>query len=96
MEPNRGAVTSMAYSPDGSLLATTGWLMGRTDPPVVGGQEVLIRDGDTGKVRGRITVPQIVHGRWPSIRPVSGSHAATRRGTSSSGTSPPAAPSSNS
>jgi eukaryotic-like serine/threonine-protein kinase len=56
MEPNPGAVTSMAYSPDGSLLATASWPMGGSGP-----RDVLIRDGNTGKVRSRINGPQIVY-----------------------------------
>jgi eukaryotic-like serine/threonine-protein kinase len=55
MEPNPGAVTSLAYSPDGALLATASWPIGGSAP-----REVTIRDGDTGKVRGRISVPGIV------------------------------------
>ena len=50
--PNPGAVTSMAYSPDGSLLATASWL--GTDP-----REILIRSGDTGQVQSRTSVPQL-------------------------------------
>jgi serine/threonine protein kinase/WD40 repeat protein len=42
--PNPGAVTSLAYSPDGSLVA------------VAGGQ-ILIRDGSTGKVQGQFSGP---------------------------------------
>jgi eukaryotic-like serine/threonine-protein kinase len=53
MEPNSGAVTSLAYSPDGSLLATASWR--GSDPG-----EVLVRDASTGKVRGRTSVPQVV------------------------------------
>jgi eukaryotic-like serine/threonine-protein kinase len=55
MEPNSGAVTSMAYSPDGSLLATASWPM-----PGPGPREVVIRDGNTGKVRSRISGPHLV------------------------------------
>jgi WD40 repeat protein len=50
---NPGAVTSLAYSPDGSLLATATW---RGPDP----REVVIWDANTLKVRGRITGPQIV------------------------------------
>jgi serine/threonine protein kinase/WD40 repeat protein len=50
---NPGAVTSLAYSPDGSLLATATW---RGPDP----REVVIWDANTFKVRGRITGPQIV------------------------------------
>ena len=42
--PNPGAVTSLAYSPDGSLLA-------------VGSGQILIRDAGTGKVQGRFSGP---------------------------------------
>jgi serine/threonine protein kinase/WD40 repeat protein/tetratricopeptide (TPR) repeat protein len=52
--PNPGAVTSLAYSPDGSLLATASWR--GSDP-----RDVVIRDANTGKARGRISVPQIVN-----------------------------------
>ncbi len=54
MEPNPGAVDSLAYSPDGCLLATASWR--GTDY-----REVSIRDGNTGKVRDRIMRPHIVH-----------------------------------
>jgi WD40 repeat protein/tRNA A-37 threonylcarbamoyl transferase component Bud32 len=57
MEPNPGAVTSMAYSPDGSLLATASWPMYGSGP-----REISIRDGKTGKVQGRISRPDIVYG----------------------------------
>ncbi len=53
MEPNTGWVTALAYSPDGSLLATSSWR--GTDH-----REILIRDADTGHVRGRISWPQII------------------------------------
>jgi serine/threonine protein kinase/WD40 repeat protein len=52
-EPNPGAVTALAYSPDGSLLATASW--GGAHPC-----EIVIRDANTGKARGRISGPQIV------------------------------------
>ncbi len=55
MEPNPGAVTALAYSPDGSLLATASW-RGSSDP-----REVSIRDGNTGQVRDRISGPDIVY-----------------------------------
>jgi WD40 repeat protein len=45
--PNPGWVTSLAYSPDGSLLA-------------VGSGEILIRDGSTGKVQSRFSGPSPV------------------------------------
>ena len=54
MEPNPGAVTALAYSPDGSLLATASWRGSDY-------REVSIRDGNTGKVRDRILGPHIVH-----------------------------------
>jgi WD40 repeat protein len=54
LEPNPGAVTALAYSPDGSLLATASW---RGSEP----RDVVIREAITGKVRGRLTGPQIVH-----------------------------------
>jgi len=53
LEPNPGAATALAYSPDGSLLATASWL--GTNP-----RDILIRDSLTGKVRSRFTVPQVV------------------------------------
>src|SRR5205814_3240527 len=52
--PNSGAVTALAYSPDGSLLATASWPQ-NTDP-----REVVIRDANTGKVRSRFSGPQRV------------------------------------
>jgi WD40 repeat protein len=51
--PNPGAVTSLAYSPDGSLLATASW---KGSNP----REIVIRDANTGKVRSRISWPQNV------------------------------------
>jgi WD40 repeat protein len=59
MEPDPAAVYSVAYSPDGSLLATasTSRVMGTSDTPK---SFILIRDGSTGKVRSRISQPQIV------------------------------------
>jgi WD40 repeat protein len=50
---NPGAVTALAYSPDGSLLATASWR--GTEP-----RAVVIRDGNTGKVRGQLAVPHVV------------------------------------
>jgi eukaryotic-like serine/threonine-protein kinase len=52
LPPNPGAVTALAYSPDGSLLAIADMLF--TNP-----QEVLVVESATGKVRARITGPQI-------------------------------------
>ncbi len=43
--PNPGAVTSVVYSRDGSLLA------------IGSGSEILIRDANTGKIRSRFSVP---------------------------------------
>jgi serine/threonine protein kinase/WD40 repeat protein len=54
--PNPGAVTSLAYSPDGSLLATASWQQGSNPREIL----VLIRDAHTGKVRGQIAGTQIV------------------------------------
>jgi WD40 repeat protein len=45
--PNPGAVTSLAYSPDGSLLA-------------IGSGPILIRDANTGEVRSRFSGPSPV------------------------------------
>ncbi len=56
MEPNPGAVTSLVYSRDGSLMASASWPM--TGP---GPREVVIRDGNTGKGRSRISGPDIVY-----------------------------------
>jgi WD40 repeat protein len=53
-EPNPGAVTSLAYSPDGSLLASASW------PQTANPTEVAIRDADTGKIRTRFSRPWIV------------------------------------
>jgi serine/threonine protein kinase/WD40 repeat protein len=53
--PNPGAVTSLAYSPDGSLLATASW-RGSNPREVF----IVIRDAGTGQVRGRIAAPQII------------------------------------
>jgi serine/threonine protein kinase/WD40 repeat protein len=52
LPPNPGAVTALAYSPDGSLLATASWL--GSDP-----REVTIRDANTGTARSRIFMPQV-------------------------------------
>src|SRR5262249_14308277 len=51
---NPGAVTALAYSPDGSLLATASW---RSSDP----GEVEIRDANTSEVRGRLSGPQQVN-----------------------------------
>jgi WD40 repeat protein len=53
LEPNPGAVTALAYSPDGSLLATASW---RGAEP----RQIVIRDASTGKLRGTLAGPQIV------------------------------------
>jgi hypothetical protein len=50
--PNPGNVIPLVYSPDGSLLAAG---IRGSDP-----REVVIWDANTGKVQGRITVPQMV------------------------------------
>jgi serine/threonine protein kinase/WD40 repeat protein len=52
LPPNTGAVTGIAYSGDGALLATACWLGER--------KEILIRDAATGAVRSKITGPHIV------------------------------------
>jgi WD40 repeat protein len=54
LEPNPGAVTALAYNPNGSLLAVASW------PQNANPRDVLIRDANTGKVRGRISWPHIV------------------------------------
>jgi dipeptidyl aminopeptidase/acylaminoacyl peptidase len=56
LEPNPGSVTSMAYSPDGSLLATASWNQRPDGPEVL----VLIRDAQTGRIRSRISRPRRV------------------------------------
>jgi WD40 repeat protein/tetratricopeptide (TPR) repeat protein len=53
--PNPGAVTALAYSSDGSLLATASWRGAN-------GAQIVIKDAKTGKVRGQISVPQVVDG----------------------------------
>jgi WD40 repeat protein len=53
-EPNPGAVTAAAYSPDGSLLAVASWRGSKS-------REVLIREANTGQVRSRLSVPHIVN-----------------------------------
>jgi WD40 repeat protein/serine/threonine protein kinase len=53
--PPTAAITALAYSPDGSLLAVASW------PQNAGPREVTIWDANTGKVRGRIPVPNIVY-----------------------------------
>ncbi len=53
--PNPGAVTSLAYSPDGSLLAIASW------PQNSNPRQVVIRDANTGKVRGRMFGLQVVY-----------------------------------
>jgi serine/threonine protein kinase/WD40 repeat protein len=50
LPPNSGPVTALAFSPDGSLLATGCWNGG--DP-----KEILIRDAATGALRSKITGP---------------------------------------
>jgi serine/threonine protein kinase/WD40 repeat protein len=54
-EPNPGAVMALAYSPDGSVLATTSWRLGKP-------REVFIdiRDANTGRIRSRIAAPEII------------------------------------
>ena len=52
MEPHPGLVTAMAISPDGSLLATGSW---HADVY----REILIRDANTGDIRGRISRPVV-------------------------------------
>jgi WD40 repeat protein len=56
LEPNPGAVTSLVYSPDGSLLATGSF---RGSHPLEA--HVLIRDAHTGKVRGQISGSAVVY-----------------------------------
>jgi serine/threonine protein kinase/WD40 repeat protein len=56
MEPNPGAVTGIAYSPDGSLLATACWVTGNANRPE---GVIAIRDANTGKILSRFTLPQI-------------------------------------
>jgi WD40 repeat protein len=51
---NPGAATALAYSPDGSLLATASWLGAAP-------REIVIRDAITGTIRGRFTGPQLVY-----------------------------------
>jgi WD40 repeat protein len=58
MEPHPAAVTSVAYSPDGSLLATASWVMDNSVPPK---GFILIRDAKTGRVRSRNSTPQVIH-----------------------------------
>jgi serine/threonine protein kinase/WD40 repeat protein len=56
LEPTPGAVTALAYSPDGSLLATASWGGSKSREVLV-----LVRDADTGQVRGRMAVPALVN-----------------------------------
>ena len=56
MEPNPGWVTCMAFSADGSLLATGCWRVG-SDPRGV----IVIRDTNTGKVLNTISGPDILY-----------------------------------
>jgi serine/threonine protein kinase/WD40 repeat protein len=53
--PNPSAVTALAYSSDGSLLATASLRLSGSSEIIV-----LVRDADTGKVRSRIPVPHLV------------------------------------
>ena len=53
--PNPGAVTSLAYSHDGALLAVSSW------PQKAGPSDVLIRDAHTGRVKGRISAAIYFH-----------------------------------
>jgi WD40 repeat protein len=55
-EPNPGAVTAMAYSPDGSMLATASW---RGSKP--GDVVILTRDANSGQVRGRFAGSNLVN-----------------------------------
>ncbi|MCI0639577.1 MAG: protein kinase [Gemmataceae bacterium] len=52
LPPNTGAVTALAYSPDGALMATASWLGAD--------HEVVIRDAKTGEFRKKITDIQFV------------------------------------
>ena len=76
-EPGWG--TALAYSPDGSILATSSWL--------AQSHKILVRDADTGKIRCQISPPGIVHAASPSTARGSDLPGVTRRETSSSGNS---------
>jgi serine/threonine protein kinase/WD40 repeat protein len=51
MEPNPGWVTGLAYSPDGSLLATASWKLAADHQEA----HLLIRDAETSQTRSRIS-----------------------------------------
>jgi serine/threonine protein kinase/WD40 repeat protein len=53
LPPNPGACTALAFSPDGSLLATASW---RGAEP----RQVVLRDANTGEPRGEFSGPQLV------------------------------------
>src|SRR5206468_1392077 len=52
MAPSPGLVTSLRYSPDGSLLALGCW-----HGPTY--REIVIRDANTGDIRGRLPMPEV-------------------------------------
>ncbi len=52
-----GGILSVAYSPDGALIATASWEFG--PPPV--SRQILIRDANTGKERSRIKVTDFIY-----------------------------------
>jgi serine/threonine protein kinase/WD40 repeat protein len=49
------AITALTYSPDGSLLAAAGW------PQNAARHQVVIRDADTGRERGRVAGEGLVY-----------------------------------
>ncbi len=55
--PNPGAVMALAYSPDGSLLATGTWRQHTKTREIL----VVIRDANTGQVKNQIPVPEQVY-----------------------------------
>jgi serine/threonine protein kinase/WD40 repeat protein len=55
LEPNPGAVTALAYSPDGSLLATASHRLTRPFEVLI-----AVRDASTGEIRDQIPAPHVV------------------------------------
>ena len=80
-----GMGTALAYSPNGSLLATGSWInYGSRD------SRIMVRDSNTGEVRTHFPAPGVLRA-WPSTQRGSGLRAATRAGTLSCGISGPPA-----
>jgi WD40 repeat protein len=55
LEPNPGAVTALAYSPDGSLLATASHRLVKPFEVFI-----TVRDANTGEIRDQVATPHVV------------------------------------